>query len=72
MTRTAKYFQPAATVTYAWSAAFIWYVMRLAGAGGSFPYSENHADYINAAAAMMPGVALKPSGSRSTRRSAAI
>ncbi len=43
---------------YAWSAAFICYVMRLAGAGSSFPYSENHADYINAAARHEPGVAL--------------
>ena len=45
---------------YAWSAAFISYVMRLSGAGGSFPYSENHADYINAAAQHIPGVALEP------------
>jgi len=44
---------------FAWSAAFISYVMRLAGAGGSFPYSENHADYINAAAQHTPGVALE-------------
>jgi hypothetical protein len=44
---------------FAWSAAFISYVMRLAGAGSSFPYSENHADYINAAAAHAPGVALE-------------
>ena len=44
---------------YAWSAAFIGYVMRMAGAGASFPYSENHADYINAAAAHQPGVALQ-------------
>jgi Uncharacterized protein conserved in bacteria (DUF2272) len=43
---------------YAWSAAFICYVMRLAGAGSSFPYSENHADYINAAARHDPGVPL--------------
>jgi hypothetical protein len=34
---------------YAWSAAFISYVMRIAGAGGRFPYSMNHSDYINAA-----------------------
>jgi len=34
---------------YAWSAAFISYVMRMAGAGNGFPYSENHAYYINAA-----------------------
>lgn len=43
---------------YAWSAAFISYVMRLAGAANSFPYSEAHADYINAAARHDPGVAL--------------
>ena len=36
---------------YAWSAAFISYVMRIAGAGTRFPYSPNHATYINAAAA---------------------
>ena len=34
---------------YAWSAAFISYVMRTAGAGEGFPYTETHADYINAA-----------------------
>ncbi len=43
---------------YAWSAAFISYVMRLAGAGNSFPYSETHSDYIDEAAAHTPGVAL--------------
>jgi Uncharacterized protein conserved in bacteria (DUF2272) len=43
---------------YAWSAAFISYVMRLAGAGSSFPYSETHSDYIDEAAAHTPGVAL--------------
>jgi hypothetical protein len=35
---------------YAWSAAFISYVMRIAGAGDRFPYSANHAGYVNAAA----------------------
>ena len=35
--------------SYAWSAAFICYVMRLAGAGSKFLYSEAHSDYINAA-----------------------
>jgi hypothetical protein len=35
--------------SYAWSAAFIDYVMRMAGAGRRFPYSPNHSDYINAA-----------------------
>ena len=34
----------------AWSAAFISYVMRTAGAGTRFPYTPLHADYINAAA----------------------
>jgi uncharacterized protein DUF2272 len=34
---------------YAWSAAFIDYVLRMAGAGRRFPYSPNHSDYINAA-----------------------
>jgi Uncharacterized protein conserved in bacteria (DUF2272) len=34
---------------YAWSAAFISYVMRIAGAGREFPYAPDHAAYINAA-----------------------
>jgi hypothetical protein len=34
---------------YAWSAAFIDYVMRMAGATHRFPYSPTHSDYINAA-----------------------
>jgi hypothetical protein len=34
---------------YAWSAAFVDYVMRMAGAAHRFPYSPNHSDYINAA-----------------------
>ena len=33
----------------AWSAAFVSYIMRSAGAGTRFPYSSLHADYINAA-----------------------
>jgi hypothetical protein len=43
---------------YAWSAAFISYVMRLAGAGDGFPYSATHADYIDAAARRDRGVRL--------------
>jgi hypothetical protein len=43
-------FDPALDGNFAWSAAFISYVMRLAGAGADFPYSPNHATYINAAA----------------------
>lgn len=35
--------------SYAWSAAFVSYVMRIAGAGPNFPYSARHADYIDAA-----------------------
>lgn len=34
---------------FAWSAAFISYVMRIAGAGARFPYAPDHAEYINAA-----------------------
>ncbi len=34
---------------YAWSAAFISYVMRIAGAGTHFPYSEAHSTYIDLA-----------------------
>ena len=34
---------------YAWSAAFVSYVMRIAGAGPHFPYSASHADYIDIA-----------------------
>ncbi len=34
---------------YAWSAAFISYVMRVAGAGSRFPYAPNHSTYINEA-----------------------
>ena len=36
---------------YPWSAAFISYIMRIAGAGERFPYSAAHAEYINAAKA---------------------
>jgi hypothetical protein len=42
-------FSPDSDGDYAWSAAFISYVMRIAGAGQRFPYSADHADYINAA-----------------------
>jgi hypothetical protein len=40
---------------YAWSAAFISYVMRIAGAGARFPYSASHSDYIDIAADMAAG-----------------
>jgi hypothetical protein len=44
-----RVFPPAHDERFAWSAAFISYVMRIAGAGARFPYAESHADYINAA-----------------------
>jgi len=34
---------------FAWSAAFISYVMRIAGAGDRFPYAASHFTYIDAA-----------------------
>ena len=40
---------------YAWSAAFVSYVMRIAGAGARFPYSASHSDYINLAKQMTAG-----------------
>jgi len=43
---------------YAWSAAFIDYVMRMAGAGHRFPYSSSHSDYINAAKEGRAGLAI--------------
>jgi hypothetical protein len=41
---------------FAWSAAFIDYVMRMAGAAHRFPYAPDHAGYINAARQGGPGV----------------
>ncbi|HET7880810.1 MAG TPA: DUF2272 domain-containing protein [Acetobacteraceae bacterium] len=41
--------------SYAWSAAFVSYVMRIAGAGAGFPYSASHSDYINLAKQMRLG-----------------
>jgi hypothetical protein len=42
-------FPPADDENFAWSAAFIGYVMRIAGAGPRFPYAVAHYVYINAA-----------------------
>jgi hypothetical protein len=44
-----RVFSPDIDGDYAWSAAFISYLFRIAGAGDRFPYSADHADYINAA-----------------------
>jgi Uncharacterized protein conserved in bacteria (DUF2272) len=48
---TGEVFPFADDERYAWSAAFVSYVMRIAGAGDRFPYAPNHATYVNAAAA---------------------
>lgn len=50
-------FPPETDGDYAWSAAFISYVFRIAGAGRRFPYSADHADYINAARRVSLGLA---------------
>ena len=43
----------------AWSAAFVSYVMRTAGAGDRFTYSPLHADYINAASQRLGSLAAE-------------
>ena len=48
-------FPPDQDDSFAWSAAFISYVMRIAGAGDGFPYSMNHSTYINTAKQMTDG-----------------
>jgi hypothetical protein len=48
-------FPPSVDGEYAWSAAFVSYVMRIAGAGAGFPYSASHARYIDAAKQMAAG-----------------
>jgi hypothetical protein len=45
---------------YAWSAAFISYVMRISGAGAAFPYAPDHATYINYAARAAHGEVSNP------------
>jgi hypothetical protein len=44
---SGRRFPPARDADYAWSAAFISYVMRMAGAGPRFPYAADHAHYID-------------------------
>jgi hypothetical protein len=46
---TGQEFPPEDADRYAWSAGFIAYLMRIAGAGDRFPYGPAHATYINAA-----------------------
>ena len=42
-------FPPEDDGAFAWSAAFVSYVVRMAGAGAGFAYGANHHTYINAA-----------------------
>ena len=44
-----RVFPPEQDETYAWSAVFVSYVMRMAGAGSGFPYAAGHDVYIRAA-----------------------
>jgi hypothetical protein len=55
-----KVFPVADNGRYAWSAAFISYVMRIAGAGEKFPYAPDHATYINYAARAAAGGVKNP------------
>jgi hypothetical protein len=48
-------FPPEVDGNFAWSAAFVSYVMRTAGAANAFPYAADHAFYINAAKRMTLG-----------------
>jgi hypothetical protein len=48
-------FPPSQDDNYAWSAAFISYVMRIAGAGPGFPYAAAHNVYIDIAARQARG-----------------
>ena len=51
-------FSPGQSGDHAWSAVFVAYVMRMAGAGRRFVYSASHADYINAARQGLAGLAM--------------
>ena len=46
---SGRVFAPERDETFAWSAAFVSYVMRMAGAGPGFPYAAGHDVYIQAA-----------------------
>ncbi len=62
-------FPPAADGEHAWSAAFISYVMRIAGAGDRFPYAPDHASYVNAAASgTWPSLRAHPPESYAPKR----
>jgi hypothetical protein len=61
---TGQVFPEESDDDFAWSAAFIGYVMRIAGAGARFPYSAGHYVYIDAARAPAPGAAWVVSAQR--------
>ncbi|HLZ64762.1 MAG TPA: DUF2272 domain-containing protein [Aliidongia sp.] len=52
---TGQVFPSSEDGEFAWSAAFISYVMRIAGAGSRFPYAASHSVYIDAARAAALG-----------------
>ena len=52
---TGREFPAEQDEAYAWSAAFLSYVMRIAGAGSRFPYAPAHHTYINIARQMSLG-----------------
>ena len=54
-----RIFPPQDDGRFAWSAAFVSYVMRLAGAGPRFPYADAHHVYINRAYARALGRARR-------------
>ncbi len=54
--QNGEVFDEASADYFAWSAAFISYVMRTAGAGARFPYSPSHSTYINIAKEMTLGL----------------
>lgn len=64
-----RLFSAAKDGNYAWSAAFISYVMRVGGANIRFPYSPNHATYINiAASGNNPGITAQNPASYAPQR----
>lgn len=54
-----RVFPPSDDGRFAWSAAFVSYVMREAGARDAFPYSASHWEYVDDAFAQKPGVQLR-------------
>ena len=53
-----RVFPPERDEAFAWSAAFVSYVMRMAGAGAGFPYAAAHDTYIHAAIRGEPGLVI--------------